>query len=187
MQNVVSIIVYHGSLQNISHRKHAANTKWLLLSNFRYSDLVCRLCCTCMVEHAPLKNANWNQGRGTDLEQEPKQFWMGQIVLNGGAGALNMSSSSTDINSLWSKPIVQIIQRFLASNGPNLFGAGAKSFQRLEPKPKLLDAWSWIRSPKFEFRVHSPGCNICFMRISTNLITQIFVEQYYFSNRNSFT
>ena len=31
----------------------------------------------------------------------------------------------------------------------------------LEPQRKILDAWSWCRSQKFEFRVHSPGSNYC--------------------------
>jgi len=43
-------------------------------------------------------------------------------------------------HSLWNKPMVQIIQWFLVSNGPNRFGIGAKNFRclELEPEPKIL-------------------------------------------------
>jgi len=41
--------------------------------------------------------------------------------------------------------------------GPNCSGAGAKNLKMLEPK--ILDAQSWSRSPKFEYRLHSPGFN----------------------------
>jgi len=30
-----------------------------------------------------------------------------------------------------------------------------------EPESKILDAWSWSWSPKFVFRLHSPGSNYC--------------------------
>jgi len=36
-------------------------------------------------------------------------------------------------------------------------GAGAKNLKMLEPEPKKLDARSWSRSLKFEYRLHSPG------------------------------
>jgi len=31
----------------------------------------------------------------------------------------------------------------------------------LEPERKILDACSWSRSQKYEFRLHSPGYNYC--------------------------
>jgi len=31
----------------------------------------------------------------------------------------------------------------------------------LKPEPKILDAWGWCRSPKFQFRLQSPGSNYC--------------------------
>ena len=76
---------------------------------------------------------------------------------------------------LYSKPIVQIMQWFLVCFRCFIFidwiitkffsvpkpGAGAKNFLRFEPEPKFLDAWSWCRSPKFEFRLYSLGSNDC--------------------------
>jgi len=31
----------------------------------------------------------------------------------------------------------------------------------LEPERTILDACSWSLSPKFEYRLHSPGSNYC--------------------------
>jgi len=50
-----------------------------------------------------------------------------------------------------------MLQWFLVFNGSNRSGAGAKNLLRLEPEPKILDVSS--RSPKFEFRLHSPDFN----------------------------
>jgi len=51
------------------------------------------------------------------------------------------------------------INSFFLFFGLNCFGAGAKKLKILEPElePKKLDARSWNRSLKFEYRLHSPA------------------------------
>jgi len=49
---------------------------------------------------------------------------------------------------------MQIMQCFL---GPSCSAVGAKNLEMLEPEPKKLDARSWSRGLKFEFRLHSLG------------------------------
>jgi len=44
----------------------------------------------------------------------------------------------------------------------------------LEPEPKNLDAWSWSRSLKFEYRLHSLGTQRTYWRYhcSVTYVTQ---------------
>jgi len=65
---------------------------------FTFFGLVCTALDTGAVEPEP--------GAGAQATLDGRS----QKYMNGGAG--NVSSSSTDINSMWSKPVVQIIQRF---------------------------------------------------------------------------
>ena len=75
------------------------------------------------------------------LKPEPKQFrWWSRSVKFG---------FPFNRNGLWSKRVLQIIQWFLVFID--------QIFLETEPEPKNLDAWSWSRSLKFTFRLHSPG------------------------------
>jgi len=84
------------------------------------------------------------------VEPEPKQFWKAgtgasQKISYGWAGAWNLGSCSTG-HSLLGKRVVRIKPWFLV-------------LDQIVPDPelKIFGGWSWNRSPKFEFRLHSPG------------------------------
>ena len=73
-------------------------------------------------------------------------------------------------HSLWSKPIVQIIQWFLVFNGPNRSWAGSNKFYKLEPVPKILDACyqNYLQTSKIK------GVIDCYDALKTFLLINSF-------------
>jgi len=86
-----------------------------------------------------------------------------QKLLEGGSGVWNLSSGSTD--SLWGKQVVQTIHWLVVFNGPNRSGSAVTNFCNLGvgAGAQNLDAWSWNRNLKFQFRPNRPGPRILCM------------------------
>jgi len=78
------------------------------------------------------------------------QRWI-QKLLDGEAGARAWNLGSR----FWGKQVVQIILRLSVFNGPNYFGAGAKTCRHLElePEPRILSSGS-TALVKTKFCIH---------------------------------
>jgi len=127
----------------ISDEQHEAISSWLWIPTTWTSKKLGRT----FPGHS---HNSFNQGCGAGAQAILDGWSRNQKHLDGGAGAWNLSSVCE---------LCKQYNVFFLFFGPNCSGSGAKNLKMLEPEPKKLDAQSWSRSQKFEYRLHSPGFN----------------------------
>jgi len=101
-----------------------------------------------------------SQVRNFAWHRSPTNFWWlepgpSQKLLDGGAGAWNLGSGSTDIVCGCTN-IKMVLSVF---NGPSRSGSGAKNFRSLEPEPEI---WVPASQPWLE---HAPDKLVAWVRL----------------------